>query len=165
MQIELLGKVQRQEPDHLLYTCLAYVRALGVPLYNFRMVVEEDQALARASAATDAGASAATAVQQQQPAAATAGQQAADKHPQDQGGQASHSMRLKFLSKDALLRQGGLVRVSEGGRVWELRQNQQIHMDGNSMAGGAGLQGGGMVAEQPDEQVDEEMWSGSEVDG
>ena len=158
MQIELLGKVQRQEPDHLLYACLAYVRALGVPFYNFR-VVGEDQALAEDSAATDVDTSAATAVKQQQPAA---GQQASDKGSQDQGGQASHSMRLKFLSKDALLRQGGLVRVSEGGRVWELRQN---HMEADAMAGGAGPQGGGVVAEQPAEQVEEEMWSGSEVDG
>ncbi|GAB4815952.1 hypothetical protein N2152v2_002998 [Parachlorella kessleri] len=164
LQIELLGKVQRQEPDHLLYACLAYVRALGVPLYNFRVVEDPPgQALAEVSAATNADALGSTEAQQHH---LTAEQPAADSQPHEQGGQASHSLRLKYHSQDVLLRQGGLVRVSEGGRVWELRRNHmEAHMEDDSMAAGAGLQGGGMVAAQPAGDVDEDMWSGSEVEG
>jgi hypothetical protein len=34
-QVELVGRVQRQEQDALWYTCINHVRVLGKPLYNF----------------------------------------------------------------------------------------------------------------------------------
>ena len=34
-QVELVGRVQRQEQDCMWYTCINHVRVVGKPLYNF----------------------------------------------------------------------------------------------------------------------------------
>jgi hypothetical protein len=41
LQLNLLGRTQRQEADDRYYTCLGYVKAQGLPVYNFRFVSKD----------------------------------------------------------------------------------------------------------------------------
>jgi hypothetical protein len=168
--VELLGKVQRQEPDQLLYACLAYVRALGVPLYNFRVqpgapevaagpagrawpttptgrpsLAAQPTPAAAASSAATPSAAAGRLPHQAQLGDAQQQQQQLPPQPQEQpcewrsevapsqtpaAVQAQPPdlapLQLKYLSQDPLLQMGGLVRVSEAGRVWRLRQQRAL---------------------------------------
>ena len=35
MQIELLGRTQQQQSDHMYYTCVEYIKVVGTPVYDF----------------------------------------------------------------------------------------------------------------------------------
>ena len=100
--------------------CLAYLRAVGLPVYNFRAVPAPDAAAAQLPTSQVAAGGAEqqlAAAGPSQPAAAAAA--AAEEGP---------PLELRYLAEDPLLRAGGLVRVSEAGRVWQallMRQRAQ----------------------------------------
>lgn len=138
VRVELLGKQQRQSVDDAYYTCICYVRVVGSPVYNFML-----RPLGPFSQ------------QQQQPQQQQ--EQAAGRQQLQQQQQETGTQRLlAYLSPDPLLEAGGLVAVSEGGRL----------------AGGSGSESEGDEEEDDDsslagnsEDYDFSDMEGEEADG
>lgn len=90
-QIELLGRVQRQEQDMAWYTCINHVQVLGKPLYNFRPVPPGNPE--GLSGSHRQGATGGT-----------------DNGPQDSRPQ----LVLEAVREDPMVARGGLMALSEG---------------------------------------------------
>lgn len=170
--------------------CLAYVRALGVPMYNFRVEVEPAEAEPASAGVTGSGTSEGPARAARLAAGGEAGAQQGTKAgarllaeaqsaPQSGGteGTAGGSLQLQYLGEDPLLSVGGLPRVSEAGRVWRLRQQQLYHQQraaaaaavaaaGGEEAGGPALLPPWLLGQQGHAAgpIDNELWSGSELE-
>lgn len=75
-------------------------------------------------------------------------------------------LTLRYERDDPLKRAGGLARVSEGGRLWRLRQRVHATRHGGTGPGARMVEGGagaGIGAELAALSSDQEMWSGSDL--
>lgn len=73
-------------------------------------------------------------------------------------------LRLRYVAPDPLQLAGGLARVSEGGRVWRLRQRAAHGGQQQAGAGGGGGAGGGEDPEGLEGGSDVDLWDASDVD-
>ena len=92
LQIELLGRTQRQEQDNAWYTCINHVRVLGKPLHNFVPASPQTQDPAEASSSS-----------------------APKRCPQQGVKIEGVPLVLEARREDPMVARGGLMALSEGG--------------------------------------------------
>ena len=109
MQVELIGKVQRQAADERFYICLAHVRVNGVPLYNHL-----PRALQPATGSC-------------KPGLATTSAPTAQHCPEQ--------IKLLVVPRDPLRESGGLLLASEMGRLVLEAAGHQASSDDEDVQG------------------------------
>ncbi len=131
------------------------MRALGVPVCNFRMApaAQEANPAHTASQAPEPLAGALDAAAQAQ----AQGGLVPAPLPQAQG---EAPFQLQYVALDVLEQAGGLARVSEGGRVWRLQQRLRALEGLPALQGQQGEQDG----EESMAGSDEDLWGESETD-
>ena len=111
MQIELIGKVQRQAADERFYVCLAHVRVKGVPLYHHLPRVLQP------------------ATGKRKPGLATTSP------PKAQSVDCQEQIELLVVSRDPLRESGGLLLTSEMGRLVLDAAGHQANSDDEDVLG------------------------------
>ncbi len=111
MQVELIGKVQRQAADERFYICLAHVRVNGVPLYNHL-----PRALQPATGSCKPGLATTSA-------------------PIAQRINCQEQIELLVVSRDPLRERGGLLLASEMGRLVLDAAGHQANSDDEDVLG------------------------------